>query len=62
MAEDLNPHAIARTQFDHAVPFVDSVAGWRGMAEWIFAPEKMVSVTIPVVMDDGLVRTFRGTA
>ena len=60
MAEELNPHTIARTQFDHAVPFVDSVAGWKGMAEWLFAPEKIVSVTIPVVMDDGFVRTFRG--
>lgn len=60
MAEDLNPHAIARTQFDNALPYIDSLAGWKGMAEWLFAPEKIVTVTLPVVMDDGLVRTFQG--
>jgi glutamate dehydrogenase (NAD(P)+) len=60
MAEDLNPHSIARTQFDNVLPYVDSLAGWKGMAEWLFAPEKIVTVTLPVVMDDGLVRTFQG--
>ena len=60
MAEDLNPHSIARTQFDNALPYVDTLAGWKGMSEWLFAPEKIVTVTLPVVMDDGLVRTFQG--
>ena len=60
MVEDLNPHAIARTQFDNTLPYVDSLAGWKGIAEWLFAPEKIVTVTLPVVMDDGLVRTFQG--
>ena len=60
MAEELNPHTIARTQFDNVLPYVDSLAGWKGMEEWLFAPEKIVTVTLPVVMDDGLVRTFQG--
>jgi glutamate dehydrogenase (NAD(P)+) len=60
MAEDLNPHSIARTQYDNALPYVDTLAGWKGMSEWLFAPEKIVTVTLPVVMDDGLVQTFQG--
>jgi glutamate dehydrogenase (NAD(P)+) len=60
MAEDLNPHSIARTQFDNALPYVDSLEGWKGMSEWLFAPEKIVTVSLPVVMDDGLVETFQG--
>jgi glutamate dehydrogenase (NAD(P)+) len=60
MAEDLNPHSIARTQYDNTLPYVDSLVGWKGMAEWLFAPEKIVTVTLPVVMDDGLVHTFQG--
>jgi glutamate dehydrogenase (NAD(P)+) len=60
MPEDLNPHAIARMQYDNALPYVDSAAGWKGMADWLFAPEKVVTVTLPVVMDDGLVHTFQG--
>ena len=30
------------------------------MAEWLFEPEKTVTVTIPVEMDDGFVHTFTG--
>jgi glutamate dehydrogenase (NAD(P)+) len=58
--EDLNPQRIARTQFDRAMPFVDDPEGWNGFAEWLYEPEKIVTVTIPVVMDDGFVKTFRG--
>lgn len=59
-AEILNPRVIARSQFDRAMPFVDDPEGWNGFAEWIYEPEKVVIVTLPVVMDDGVVRTFRG--
>jgi glutamate dehydrogenase (NAD(P)+) len=59
-AEVLNPRVIARSQFDRAMPFVDDPAGWNGFAEWIYEPEKVVIVTLPVVMDDGVVETFRG--
>jgi glutamate dehydrogenase (NAD(P)+) len=58
--EDLNPQAIARTQFDRAIAFVDDPAASNGFAEWIYEPEKIITVTLPVVMDDGFVKTFRG--
>ena len=52
MTEDLNPHHVARTQFDLATPFVGDLEGWRGISEWLFEPEKIVTVTLPVEMDD----------
>ncbi len=60
MTEDLNPHHVARRQFDLATPFVGELDGWRGMAEWLFQPEKTVTVTVPVEMDDGYVHVFTG--
>jgi glutamate dehydrogenase (NAD(P)+) len=60
VAEDLNPHHIARHQFVEAVPFADDLHGWRGISEWLFEPERIVSVSMPVVMDDGYVHTFKG--
>ncbi|MBP1632163.1 MAG: hypothetical protein H6Q11_451, partial [Acidobacteria bacterium] len=48
--EDLNPHHIARNQFDDAVPYVDDLTGWKGVAQWLFEPERVVKVTLPVVM------------
>jgi len=60
MTEDLNPHHVARRQFDLATPFIGDLDGWRGMAEWLFQPEQILSVTLPVEMDDGFVRTFHG--
>jgi glutamate dehydrogenase (NAD(P)+) len=58
--EDLNLFNIAKKQFDAAVPFTRDLEGWRGMAEWIFRPERIIRVTLPVVMDDGYVHTFTG--
>jgi glutamate dehydrogenase (NAD(P)+) len=58
--EDLNLAHIARKQFEAAVPFTSELRGWRGLAEWIFKPEKVTKVTLPVVMDDGYVHTFLG--
>jgi len=58
--EDLNPHHIARAQFDRAIPYVDNVEGWEGIAEWLFEPERVVKLSLPVVMDDGRVRVFHG--
>ena len=60
MTEDLNPHHVARTQFDLATPFIEELDDWSGTAEWLFQPEKIVSVTLPVEMDDGEVHTFEG--
>lgn len=56
---DQNPLLVARQQFDAAAPFVEDLAGWRGMAEWLFRPERVVSVNLPVVMDDGFVHVFQ---
>ncbi len=58
--EDLNPHHIARHQFDEAIPYVDDLKGWKGTSQWLFEPERVVKVTLPVVMDDGEVQIFHG--
>jgi len=58
--ESLNIHTIARMQFDQALTYIPDITTWNGFAEWLIAPEKIVSVTLPVVMDSGAVRTFKG--
>jgi glutamate dehydrogenase (NAD(P)+) len=58
--EDLDLFHIARRQFDRAVPFVHPLDGWRGMAEWLFEPQRIIKVILPVVMDDGFVHNFLG--
>ncbi|HSQ37728.1 MAG TPA: Glu/Leu/Phe/Val dehydrogenase [Acidimicrobiia bacterium] len=60
VAEDLNPHHIARAQFESALPYAEDLSDWRGMSEWLFEPERVVKLTLPVVMDDGHVHVFRG--
>jgi len=49
-----------RAHFDRAVPFTDDLDGWRGLAEWLFLPERVIKVELPVVLDDGYVHMFRG--
>ena len=58
--EDLDFARVARRQFDRAVPFIHPLDGWRGMAEMLFAPERIIRVALPVVMDDGFVHNFEG--
>ncbi len=58
--EDLDFFHIARRQFDRAIPFVHPLEGWRGMAEMLFEPERVIKVTLPVVLDDGFVHNFLG--
>jgi glutamate dehydrogenase/leucine dehydrogenase len=58
--EELNPHHIARQQFDMALPYLDDITDWVGMSQWLFEPERIVKLTLPIVMDDGNVRIFRG--
>lgn len=58
--EDLDLHHIARAQFDRASPFVDELNGWRGISQWLFEPDQVIEVTLPVEMDDGYVHIFRG--
>ena len=58
--EDLNPAHIARQQFDNALPFLGGFKDSPGMAEWLFQPERVVKVKLPVRMDDGRVEVFHG--
>lgn len=58
--EDHNLFNIAHQQFLRAVPFTDEPQGWRGIAEWLFEPDRIIKVTFPIVMDDGYVHVFRG--
>jgi glutamate dehydrogenase (NAD(P)+) len=58
--EDLDLFRIARRQFDQAVPFVHPLKGWRGMAEMLFEPERVIKLSLPVVLDDGFVHNFQG--
>jgi len=58
--ESLNIHTIARFQYDQALSYVEDIEKWNGFAEWLIAPERIVSVTLPVVMDSGAVKTFHG--
>jgi glutamate dehydrogenase (NAD(P)+) len=60
VSESLDPHDIARTQFDRAAPYTDDTHGWEGMSTWLFEPQRIVEVAFPVRRDDGLVHIFRG--
>jgi glutamate dehydrogenase (NAD(P)+) len=57
-AEDLNPFHIAQQQFDQAVRHV--ALARNGLADFLKAPCRAISVRFPVEMDDGTVRTFEG--
>ncbi len=58
--EDLDLHRMAKVQFDRAAPYTEVVDGWRGMAQWLFEPERIVEVVLPVRSDDGYVHIYRG--
>jgi len=60
MSADLDLHQMAKIQFDRATPYTEVVDGWRGMAQWLFEPERIVEVVLPVRADDGYVHSFRG--
>lgn len=59
-SEDLNPAHIARMQYEMALPFLGGLRETPGMAEWLFQPERVVKVKLPVRMDDGSVEVFQG--
>jgi glutamate dehydrogenase (NAD(P)+) len=58
--EDLNLHHIVKRQFERAVPFADELHGWKGIAQWLFEPDRIIEVSMPVTLDDGYVHIFRG--
>lgn len=56
--EDLNPFHIARYQFDRAMPLVPTLK--HGLIDFLKSPIRTVTLSFPVEMDDGRVRTFTG--
>ena len=59
-AEDLDLLSVARSQFDRVRPLSDDVHGWRGIAQWLFTPDRIIKVELPVMMDDGFLHIFSG--
>jgi glutamate dehydrogenase (NAD(P)+) len=55
--ENLNPYAIARAQFERAADRLDLDKGFRQI---LSTPKRELAVSIPVEMDDGSYRVFRG--
>ncbi len=58
--EVLNPNLIAGHQFELTRPYIPQINECAGLAEWIFRPQRVVEVVLPVLMDDGTVRTYTG--
>jgi glutamate dehydrogenase/leucine dehydrogenase len=56
--EDLNPYAIARTQFDIASCYLPHLV--TGLIESFKCPRRALTVHFPVQTEDGEVRTFTG--
>ena len=52
--------AVARAQYERAVPFTRELRGWRGMAEWLYRADHVIKLNLPVIMDDGYVHNFTG--
>jgi glutamate dehydrogenase/leucine dehydrogenase len=57
---ELNPLRVANHQYNQAVPFLEQFEECAGMREWLFEPEQVIRVSLPVRMDDGCVEMFRG--
>jgi glutamate dehydrogenase (NAD(P)+) len=57
---ELNPLRVANHQFKQAVPFLEQFQNGTGLQEWLFEPEQVLRVSLPVRMDDGSVEMFRG--
>ncbi len=56
--EDLNPYHIARQQFDRAVAYLPKLKG--GLIEFLKTPVRTITVSFPIELEDGTVRTFTG--
>jgi glutamate dehydrogenase (NAD(P)+) len=59
-AEDLNPLSVAHRQFERVLPLTEDLHGWRGITEWLFTPDRIIKVELPVMMDDGFLHIFNG--
>ncbi|MDH3688743.1 MAG: Glu/Leu/Phe/Val dehydrogenase [Gammaproteobacteria bacterium] len=58
LAEDLDPVRISRTRFEEAAAYITGLQ--RGLMEDFVTPKRTISVSFPVEMEDGSVRTFYG--
>lgn len=58
--ESLDLLDVARRQHDRAVPFTRELRGWRGMAEWLHEPDRVITLNLPVLADDGFVHNCTG--
>ncbi|MBK7140767.1 MAG: Glu/Leu/Phe/Val dehydrogenase [bacterium] len=56
-SKSFNPFAMAQAQFDHAADFLGLDQGTRDLLRW---PAREFQFAIPVRMDDGTTRVFRG--
>jgi glutamate dehydrogenase/leucine dehydrogenase len=56
--ENLDPLAISQAQFHRARVHIDGLK--RGLVEFFEVPKRTISVSFPVEMEDGSVRTFHG--
>jgi glutamate dehydrogenase/leucine dehydrogenase len=59
-AEDLDLLSVAHRQFDQVRPLTEDLHGWRGMAEWLLTPDRVIKVELPIRMDDGFLHIFKG--
>lgn len=56
MAENLNPFDIAHAQFEHAIRFLPELKA--GLVEFLQFPVQMITLRLPILLDDGDVRCF----
>lgn len=55
-----SPLRAAQYQFEQALPYLDNITDGSGVSEYLAEPERVLRVTLPVMMDDGVVEIFRG--
>ncbi|MDX1571652.1 MAG: Glu/Leu/Phe/Val dehydrogenase [Xanthomonadales bacterium] len=56
--EDLNPFRIAQAQFDSAARYIPDLKA--GLIDFFRNPDRTITVTFPVLMEDGSVQNFTG--
>jgi len=56
--EDLNPFHIGQQQFDRALEYLPQLK--RGLIDFFKTPIRVITLSFPVEMDDGSVKTFCG--
>jgi hypothetical protein len=57
-AEDLEPLATSQARFQRALAHLEGLGS--GLSDFFLVPKRSISVSFPVEMEDGTVRSFRG--